>query len=309
LNTAAAQSFRGVVEHSPACASSDSGHWRANGTNDCHQHARFSLPQPFGTAKAVRDPFFSKAAREAVRQSLALADAADVIQGRGQTGVAAALYVLACEEFAKGQLFSSVADGMTSLDPGMLTKTWVVDRRTPSSHDLKQFFAGAAFLTPLLRKRIAEQWDQVVTKVDWETLPEVGTDEFLAVVKKVSEEVYTRDPERDTEIEARASLIHRLESIKQRGLYVDLVDGQVWAPKSTPREDFAAVKELYQDLIANFSERTLAGIPSKPLSLAMVNQRLIVRRQKRPAYGRLRRPSQERKSPSKPVEGPSGSDP
>ncbi|HEV2317304.1 MAG TPA: AbiV family abortive infection protein [Thermoplasmata archaeon] len=235
-----------------------------------------------------RDKFYARAAREAIRNSLSLAESGESLLSSGKIGPATSLLVLACEEFAKGMMFSSVADGTLSLDRRDLGKKWVVDPSAPKSHALKQLFAGGAFLAPVLAASLNKRWPEIERRISTMEIPDPGSEEFANIVEQFGHE-YFPAADQDPEARKRSDLISRLDSLKLAGFYVEVEEGTVRTPQSVSKEDALAVLQLYDEILSNFSERGLLGIPQHLLRSRLPLGAIFPQGQKRPSFARRKK--------------------
>lgn len=226
---------------------------------------------------------FSRAAISCLNNALRLASAGDTIYKAGNTGLAVSLYVLAAEEITKAFHFRAAAEGMMSFDPKDLGKTWVIDSRHLTEHELKHLHFGVAAATPIWLGWLSSKSEEVRALAEtWETddpYPDAIPDSSRVKLEAIADSF----PEQDPELEAIKDLTKRMESLKERGFYVDIAGDRLHTPSEVDDRDYRRLKGMFDSVLGHFAD-SIAGQVSSPAKRAyhLEVQRRLASKQTRP---------------------------
>jgi AbiV family abortive infection protein len=239
----------------------------------------------------VRDRFLSRVAVACLSNAISLAESADLLRAAGKTGPATALYVLACEELSKGQQYRATADGMASFDTSDLGKTWVLDKRHLTEHELKHFLIAAAAMTPIqtgfLRPYLPELAVLLGDRVLEVPFPE--PESLPPEIRTRVDEILDSDPEVDKQMEEIHRLAIRMEDLKERGFYVDINDGKLLVPAALLAIDLERLRELFHQVLAAFAAGITGDIPNRKFDFHRDMAHRLARTQTRPTGKGFRR--------------------
>lgn len=199
-------------------------------------------------------------ARLALANCRSLLRAADALASIPACGHALSLVSLGLEEMETAHAYRLVADGIATFDPKEAHVLQFIDKHALLMHTPKSTLLGERVLTFFYMRKTAgvirqlrgykptpEQVVSVMTGSDPELSPEV---------KKVLD-----SPEVVTEGRAVKEDLHRLNRLKNLGLYVIERGGRLTAPSDITEKEFRHFRVIACQLLEVFEESTENGFP------------------------------------------------
>lgn len=199
-------------------------------------------------------------ARVGLANSRSLLQSADALAAIKQFGHGLALVSLAFEELETAHAYRLVADGIATFDPKEAHVLQFIDKRALLQHAPKLKLIGERMLTFFYMRKTAkvvrEAWDRRPTPDEVSFVMLGGDPVFSPKVKQVLD-----SPEVVREGRGIKDDIHRLVSLKNRGLYVFEEGRGVSAPAEITEAEFRHYRELADQLMQVMEETTENGFP------------------------------------------------
>lgn len=231
----------------------------------------------------------NQAAKKCLKNAISLADCGDLLKQNGHTGPAISMYVLACEELAKGMNFRSIADGLMTVDDQKMGKVWVIDDKAFYVHELKQLLSLMASLIDPIVKSLDSKFPQILQSLSQEDLNNLEIGNITPELGKLLDIHLGPDKKLQVLANERKDLVQRMEELKQSGFYVDTRNGKVMTPFELPEKDYVMLRDYFVNLLSNFSDGIVGNIPEGKKKFNANFMKMIAARQERPTFHDYRR--------------------
>lgn len=242
--------------------------------------------------QVVKDKIADKAAIKGLKNAYDLAESAEQLSSLGKIGAAVSLLVIACEELSKARHYRSISYGIITVDESKLGDRYVFSPKVMREHELKHMDSagsGLASLVMSLAEKNRDKIDEFISANNIDLSKGLLSKEDQKKFDSFTESLFESDKEYQKEFKELQDLMRRMEELKERGLYVDVKDGNVLSPDDTKESDYIVLRKHFDKLILDYGKYIDGSATSRFADLSARFLADAAKRQKEPMFYSYRR--------------------